>query len=103
MSGRKGGGGRSGRGRSSKYQEDLQPSDDEEDLVHTFDVSEKLKSKDFPRFFVSEITGEEVSKLVFGRTFLFLSCRERNCHILRILLSNFLDKRKCVMKWIFFL
>jgi hypothetical protein len=69
MSGRKGGGGRSGRGRSSKYQEDLQPSDDEEDLVHTFDVSEKLKSKDFPRFFVSEITGEEVSKLVFGGTF----------------------------------
>jgi hypothetical protein len=63
MSGRKGGGGRSGRGRSSKYQEDLQPSDDEEDLVHTFDVSEKLKSKDFPRFFVSEITGEEVGYL----------------------------------------
>jgi hypothetical protein len=59
MSAKKGAGTRAGRGRS-RYQEE-QISDEEEDLVHTFDVGEKLKSKDFPRFFVSELTGEEAS------------------------------------------
>ena len=59
MSGKKGAGGRAARGRN-KYQED-HISDEDEELVHKFDVGEKLESKNFPRFFVSEITGEEVS------------------------------------------
>ena len=48
-------------GRSRKLKaSDEHLSDDDEAFIQTFDVAEKLKSKDFPRFFIREITGPEV-------------------------------------------
>lgn len=48
-----------GASRKSKYRDD--PVDDEEEFVQTFDVAEKLRSKDFPRFFIKELLGTEVT------------------------------------------
>ena len=47
--------------RSAKSKAKVYVSDDEDEaFVHTFDVQEKLKSKDFPKFFIKEMKGEEV-------------------------------------------
>jgi len=48
-----------GASRKSKYRDD--PVDDEEEFVQTFDVAEKLRSKDFPRFFIKELLGTEMN------------------------------------------
>ena len=34
--------------------------EEDEEFVQTFDVTEKLGSKDFPRFFIKELHGSEV-------------------------------------------
>jgi len=57
MSMKKKGGGRSRKIKAS----DEHLSDDDEAFIQTFDVAEKLKSKDFPRFFIREITGPELN------------------------------------------
>ena len=44
--------------KKSKYKDEH--VSDEEEFVQTFSVEEKLKSKDFPRFFIKELTGAEV-------------------------------------------
>ena len=49
-----------GAAKKSKYRDD--PLSDDEEFVQTFDVAEKLKSKDFPRFFIRELTGNEVTQ-----------------------------------------
>ena len=56
MSGKKKGG--RGSRRAAKYNDD--PISDDDDTP-SFDVAEKLRSKDFPRFFIREITGTEVN------------------------------------------
>ena len=55
-----------GASRKSKYRDD--PVDDEEEFVQTFDVAEKLRSKDFPRFFIKELLGTEVTYHKFYMT-----------------------------------
>eukprot|EP00088_Acartia_fossae_P039647 TRINITY_DN4126_c0_g1_i2.p1 TRINITY_DN4126_c0_g1~~TRINITY_DN4126_c0_g1_i2.p1 ORF type:complete len:935 (+),score=174.46 TRINITY_DN4126_c0_g1_i2:37-2841(+) len=46
--------------RAARYTEDHH--DDEEDIpAQTFDVAQKLRSKDFPRYFIREISGTELS------------------------------------------
>ena len=40
---------------------------DEEEFVQTFDVEEKLRSKDFPRFFIKELTGSEVVTCLYNQ------------------------------------
>jgi len=57
MSGKKKG--TRGASRKSKYKDD-HVSEDEE-FVQTFDVGEKLRSKDFPKFFIKEIKGSELT------------------------------------------
>lgn len=47
-----------GAAKKAKYRDDAL-SDDEE-FVQTFDVTEKLRSKDFPRYFIRELAGNEV-------------------------------------------
>ena len=47
--------------RSAKSKAKVYVSEDEEEaFTHTFDVVEKLKSKNFPKFFVKEMRGDEV-------------------------------------------
>ena len=58
MSTKKKGGTRSAT-KKSKYKDDH--LSDEEEFIQTFDVAEKLRSKEFPRFFIKELTGSEVS------------------------------------------
>ena len=54
--------------RSAKSKAKVYISDDEEDaFAHTFDVSEKLMSKDFPKYFVKEMRGEDVTLEHFQR------------------------------------
>ena len=50
--------------KKTKYK-DEHVSDDEE-FVQTFDVEEKLRSKDFPRFFTKELTGSEVVTCLYN-------------------------------------
>ena len=44
---------------------------DEEEFVQTFDVEEKLRSKDFPRFFIKELTGSEVITCLYNILIVF--------------------------------
>ena len=53
-----------GAAKKAKYRDDAL-SDDEE-FVQTFDVTEKLRSKDFPRYFIRELAGNEVCVCVFS-------------------------------------
>jgi len=48
-----------GAAKKAKYRDDAL-SDDEE-FVQTFDVTEKLRSKDFPRYFIRELAGNELT------------------------------------------
>ena len=51
--------------RSAKSKAKVYVSDDEDEaFVHTFDVQEKLKSKSFPKFFIKEMIGEEVMRML---------------------------------------
>ena len=59
MNSKKKGSSRSTASRRSKYKDDSIDEEDEE-FVQTFDVTEKLGSKDFPRFFIKELHGSEV-------------------------------------------
>ena len=57
MSSKKKGGTR-GATKKTKYRDEH--VSDEEEFVQNFDVEEKRRSKDFPRFFIKELTGSEV-------------------------------------------
>ena len=53
------------------YLDDLDLDSDEEGFKQNFDIQEKLASTKFPqylRYFVKELSGEEVSFLYFQRT-----------------------------------
>ena len=82
MSGKKGAGGRGASRGRAKYQEEHVSEEEDEEFVQKFDVGEKLESKNFPRFFVTEITGEEVRQLFpdfFGMKIIFLTYLEKLC------------------------
>ena len=60
--------------RAARYTDD-QHDDEEDILAQTFDVTQKLRSKDFPRYFIREISGTEVGvhcTYIFKSTLLLL-------------------------------
>jgi len=59
---------RSLRKKKNKVYTDGISSEDEDDPMQTFDPEEKIKSKDFPPYFISEYLGEEVTFELFQRT-----------------------------------
>ena len=57
--------------RQVSYLDDIDLDSDEEGIKQNFDIQEKLASTKFPqylRYFVKELTGEEVDLLYFQRT-----------------------------------
>ena len=59
---------RSLRKKKNKVYTDGISSEDEDDPMQTFDPEEKIKSKNFPPYFVSEYNGDEVTFELFQRT-----------------------------------
>jgi F-box/leucine-rich repeat protein 10/11 len=60
-------GSRSLRKKKSKVYVDGLSSSDEDDPMQTFDPEEKIKSKNFPPYFITELKGEEVTFELFQR------------------------------------